>query len=531
MNLISKLLQAARNRRHTKSGRKMRTRPVIRVEQLDHRQLLSVNFTGNVAIDFPATKQPGVVLINSSRILPNGQHLVVSPPQFPTAPPAYAVPLKNDIQVSGFDLSEIRVSYDRADDTLSIGLNQPTNPKNPATTVIAGDADNNGNSGVVGSVVSNLAMMFAQNFQEWPGLGGPQEMAAFLSLSPSAIASATPEVVAGFPLMPPPGQDTPPKAFEVAQVVNGMAGQAPTFDQTNPVYPINAGNVYLVNSSANPNLEFDIKNFSLLYQAVTGLPLTPGSEIAVGAFAGSHADGGIGQAFIQEFPFKLSQATVTPSTISPFILINPHEHRIIDTAHRDLIRVTVFGTSGFNVTQINPTTVRLDGIVPAVAYIDRKIKRDEFRNVTYVFPAHDLPQPVGLNPATLTGELYGGVPFVTSKAVLNIPNSARLFGRLHKYMGGISIWRAAHKLEVRNPAVPIYPNSAPVSDTSPNPGATGLARIEVNYIPVLNSTNNAARKAGREVVSIPRLAADEHPSVPRRLRHSLNDFVAAGHLG
>ena len=31
-------------------------RPAVAVEQLDHRQLLSVNFTGNVATDFPATE-------------------------------------------------------------------------------------------------------------------------------------------------------------------------------------------------------------------------------------------------------------------------------------------------------------------------------------------------------------------------------------------------------------------------------------------------------------------------------------------
>jgi len=35
----------------------------IAMEQLDHRQLLSVNFTGNVPIDFPATQSPGVVVL------------------------------------------------------------------------------------------------------------------------------------------------------------------------------------------------------------------------------------------------------------------------------------------------------------------------------------------------------------------------------------------------------------------------------------------------------------------------------------
>jgi hypothetical protein len=523
MNLISKLLQAAlAGRRVKEGGRKTRTRSAIAVEQLDHRQLLSVNFTGNVTNDFLATKRPGVVVISSL-------NTKVSHPQFPIAPPAYAIPLKNDVQLSGFDLSEIRVSYDKADDTLSIGLNQPPNPKNPPNSVIAADADNNGNSGVVGSVVSNLAMMFGQNFQEWPGLGGPQEMAAFLSLNPAAIGSMTPEVVAGFPLMPPPGQDTPPKAFEVAQVVNGVPGEAPMFDQTNPVYPLNAGNVYLVNSSAHPNLEFGIKNFSLLYQAVTGSPLTPQSEIAVGAFAGSHADGGIGQAFIQEFAFPLSEATVPPPTTqSPYILINPHEHRFIDTMHNDLIRVTIFGTSGFHVKNIVPSSVRLDG-VSAEAYVVRKFKRDEFRNATYFFNAKELNgiQPRGLDFATLTGMTTDGAAFESAKKVLNRPYLA---GRWHKYKRGGSIQEALLRLVHRHPKFNLSGSSLEVPVVSPRPEVRSKAPVTVNYTPAIGSRSREERTNARPMVSIPRLAAHEHHNVPRRLRHSLNDHLEAGHL-
>ena len=513
MNLVTTLFRAARKRRHIKSGRKTARRPVIAVEQLDRRQLLSVTFSGNVTKDFPAT----------SVILPYNAN-EIEHPAFPGG--AYGAALQSAIKVSGFDLSGIYASYDPSDDTLSIGLDQPTNPNNPPFSVIAGDADNNGNSGVVGSVVSNIATMYGTSFMEWPGLGGPQVMAAFLSLSPSDIASATPQVVAGYPLMSPPGQDTPPKQFEVAEVVNGMPGEAPEFDQTNPVYPLNAGNVYLVNSPVHPNLEFDISHFSLLYQAVTGMPLTPESEIAIGAFAGSHDDGGIGQAFIPENTFTLAQATVVPPpTISPFILINPHEHRIIDTEHRDLVRVTVFGTSGFNVTDINPHTVELDG-VPAIARIDRKFRRDEFDNTTYVFPANELTsQPVGLYPATLTGSTYSGVPFATSKAVLNIPFSARLFGRLHHYMGGGSIYKALAKAEDRNTSVPISTSTTPNSAVSLNPNASGSASIPVNYTPVLRGLHKDELAAARPVVSIPRLAEHESQSVPRRLRHSMNDFL------
>ena len=119
---------------------------------------------------------------------------------------------------------------------------------------------------------------------------------------------------------------------------------------------------------------------------------------------------------------------------SPPILINPHEHRIIDTDHRDLIRVSIFGTSGFPVKDINPATVELDG-VHAVAHITRKVKRDEFPFQTYVFVADQLNLPAGLTTATLTGQTNSGVTFESQKDVLNIPDSARVFGRLQKYMG------------------------------------------------------------------------------------------------
>jgi hypothetical protein len=514
MNLISKLLQAARKRRHLRGGRKTAKRPAIAVEQLDHRQLLSVNFTGNVAIDFPATEQPGVVVFNSSNT-PNITHPIIPPNLQPLIP------------VSGFDISEIRVSYDATTDTLSVGLNQPPAdiPSDPSGPVIAGDADDNGNAGTVNPAVEAAA----PGFTEFYALGGPEQMAASLFLSPSSIASMVPQVVAGFSPTPPsptPTDPAPAKPYQVALAIPGMNPQGiPFFGTTLPDF---TGTVYLFNSAAHPNLEFSISHFSQLYQLETGETLTPSSVIGIGAFAGSPDDIGISDAFFPESTFTLSQATAPPPNPepSPYILINPHEHRIIDTSHRDLVRVTVFGTSGFDVAQINPATVELDG-VHAVAHINRKFRRDEFLNATYVFPASELSQqPVGLYPATLTGATYSGVPFESSKAVLNIPFSARLFGRLHRYMGGGSIYKALAKAEVRNPSVPISLGSTPVTAVSRNPTARGTASIAVNYTPAVSSTTRAEKTTARPVVSIPRLAAHEHNNVPTRLRHSLNDYLS-----
>ena len=176
--------------------------------------------------------------------------------------------------------------------------------------------------------------------------------------------------------------------------------------------------------------------------------------ISIGGFGGSANDAGISETFFPEQGLVIERghpaASHTNPPPSPPILINPHEHRIIDTKHRDLVRVSIFGTSGFPVKDINPATVELDG-VHAVAHITRKVKRDEFPFATYVFVADQLNLPPGLTTATLTGQTNSGVSFSSQKDVLNIPDSARAFGRLKKYMGNASFYKALAKIEARNP--------------------------------------------------------------------------------
>src|SRR5579875_2489872 len=62
MSLFSRLLQAVRSWRPRRAQTSSR-RAGVAVECLDHRQLLSVTFTGNVPVDFPASQSPGVVVI------------------------------------------------------------------------------------------------------------------------------------------------------------------------------------------------------------------------------------------------------------------------------------------------------------------------------------------------------------------------------------------------------------------------------------------------------------------------------------
>ena len=162
------------------------------------------------------------------------------------------------------------------------------------------------------------------------------------------------------------------------------------------------------NSPGTPNLEFSITHFSQLYQEETGKALTSSSVIYIGGQGGSANDIGISDAFFPEQGVNIGAATlpVTPTPTptpapcppqSPTIYVNPHEHRIIDTLHRDLIRVTILGTSDFPVNDINPSTVTLNG-VHAIAHITRKARRDEFPMATYVFVAEPVAPAQG--PAT-----------------------------------------------------------------------------------------------------------------------------------
>lgn len=532
MSLISRLLQAAQTWRRRRGGPKTAKRPAVTVEQLDNRQLLSVNFTGNVAIDFPATEQPGVVLFNSSNTVAPIVHPII-PAEFGEFIPGTTTPNPAWIPTSGFDLSEIRVSYDSTTDVLSIGLNQPPAniPSDPNGSVIAGDADDNGDAGTVNPAVTTIDPFFTDFY----ALGGSDEMGALLYLGnpgdPTALLPGTPDVVAGFSSTPPPPtpiDPSPQKPYQVAGVDPDTSLINPTFGD---LLPANTGGYYLVNSAAHPNLEFNIDNFAQLYLSETGTALTPESVIGISAFAGSLDDGGISDAFFPENTFTLAQATApVPPELSPPILINPHEHRIIDTDHRDLIRVSIFGTSGFPVSEINPATVELDG-VHAIAHITRKVQRDEFPFQTYVFVGNQLTLPAGLTTATLTGDTYTGFPFQTQKDVLNIKDSAKVFGQLKKYMGNASYYESLVKIETRNPSTVISVNNTPVIAVSKNPAARGAAAIKVDYTPKVSPAGKVTKAAEtvkvRPVVSLKQSeAAEAHSNVPTRLRHSMADYLS-----
>ena len=289
--------------------------------------------------------------------------VVVLPDNPAVTHPVIAPDLAPIIRVSGFDITGIRATYTPADDTLSIGIEQPPSgqPGRPGP-VIAGDADNNGDSGTVNPDV--LALRPA--FRDFPDLGSSETIAAFLDLRNTGYA----DVVAGFAFDDP----RTPKPYQVARaIVNTDA--PPTEPDFGAPLPGNTGNVYLVNSPDHPNLEFSITNFSQLYQSITGQALTAESRFSIGAFGGSADDIGISSAFFPQQSVRLGDLTppgpppppVCPP-VSPPVLINPHGNRHINTAHPTNIRVSILGSSGFDATQIDPATVRLGGATPISSF-------------------------------------------------------------------------------------------------------------------------------------------------------------------
>ena len=284
MSLFQRFVRAVQTWRRSRGGTRTPKRADFALERLDHRQLLSVNFSGNVLTDFPVTQKPGVVFLDGTN-----NPAVVHPQIPPTLQPI--------IKVSGFDINGILLAYDPTNDTLDIGLKQPDNQKS-GQPVIAGDSDNNLNSATVDPAVLALE----PGFQDPPDMGGTKTMGAFLNFG----GNGNPTIVAGFPS----GGLNQNKHYEVANAIVN-----PNFPNSIPKFgtelPQNEGNYYLVNDPAHPNFEFSIAHFSQLYLAETGQPLTPNSVFSAGAFGTSDQDAGISDAFFPPEPVTFGDLVPT----------------------------------------------------------------------------------------------------------------------------------------------------------------------------------------------------------------------------
>ncbi len=375
-----------------------RQRTTVALEQLDHRRLLAVNFTGNALADIPDTTAPGTAIVLSNTTIP------INNPQ-----------LAQLIKVSGFDISAIRMKYTPDDDTLSVAIQQPSNQRGqgnllPLAPVIAGDADNNGDGGTVSLAVRQIQPLF----QDFGNLGGSETMAVFLDFNNDNL----PDVVAGVPNTPGAG-----KFFTVANAVPNPGApttSAPTFGT-----PLQANTGFAFLRDTEPTagaFEFQITNFAKLYQSKTGMPLTASTIMKVGGFAGS-PDDFIDEEYVPAQPvnFGLAPPPIVCPPLSPSIFINPHHNRHINTAHPGLVRVNVVGSSGFLPPRIVPESVMLSGAKP-VAHFATNLNRDEFPDATYVFRADQIQLAPGTQLATFSGlyvydDIGSTTPFSSSQLV------------------------------------------------------------------------------------------------------------------
>ena len=457
MSLFTKLFEAVHSWRRRHAGIKSRKRSALEMEQLDHRQLLTVNFTGNVAADFLATTNPGVVVIPSP---PTNQK-----PLIPSA-------LQGVINVSGLEIDQLRVSYDAAADILSVGVEGPSNGKT-GQPVIAGDSDNNLNSGTVDPSVTAIQPAF----MDPPDMGGTKTYGVELDFANNGVAS----VVAGFPITAPVGQTIKP--FEVTKaLVNPINPTgAPQFDNAN-IFPQYTGNYYLANDPNHPNFEFQITHFSQLYQQSTGTPLTTATQIGFGAFASNNQDGGISDEFFPPQTVSIQQATVPPvvtppppppviiPVASPTVYVNFHEKNHINSVRPSAVRVNVLGSSGFDPTTIIPSTVRFGdpaslgttGASPILNF-ERNVNRDQFPDETFVFSGRDVVLPPGISTAQISGQTTAGVFFNSQVRVFNRDASFFTPAQLAAQQKAFLKYDAKNGIDTSNGAVappPVIPKAA-----------------------------------------------------------------------
>ncbi len=397
------------------------------MEQLDHRQLLAVTFTGNVTNDFTAAT-PAAYLSDPAN-------------QVPLIPGNLQVPGDILTHVSGFQVDKIAVNYNQATDTLSVGFLQPASqlPGNPTAPVIAGDADDNGldpnnlfnpNPQIPDNSTTAPGVQAAQpGFVDSPGISGEEHFFAVLDLS-GGTNTASQSLFAGIPQQ----TATPGYPFARYVVAPAVYTSGLSIDSVNPQpggeLSANEGNIYLgSNDPRHGAFEFQITHFSQLYQQITGKALTGTSVIDLGASAGSGSDGGISEEVFHFQPLTISNATTVPppppppivvpiEVFQPTILINPHQNRHVNTAHYDNIRVTVLSSSSFAATEINPLTVRLNG-APPVSWFPKIALHDGFVSETFVFKGTDVTLPPGFTVATITGATNTGQTFTSSEIVFN----------------------------------------------------------------------------------------------------------------
>jgi hypothetical protein len=238
------------------------------------------SFTGDVEADFTG---PGVLVIPD----PSGVGDVGLPLN---APPG---------TVSGWDMVDLRLTYNNVTDTLYVGIN---------TFGIAGDADGDGNPSETSAWLANY------QGTDNPDLGGTESVAVYFDLN----QDGTFDVIAGVP-------GTANIADFTVASFSGFPG-SPASAFGTPL-PTHTGSYHANPTAADPDFEFTILDFSTL----------PGQDallagFIVSAFMGSLEDDGIGEDYIQ---YDQSPSTITGIASSVGKVVAGGSVNLTVTEHND----------------------------------------------------------------------------------------------------------------------------------------------------------------------------------------------------
>lgn len=197
-------------------------------------------FTGNVESDFQDT-DPSIFI-------------VVDPTDMPLLVPGHAVPNTR----SGWDIKDLRLTYDPSSDTLYVGLN---------SYETIGDVDSDGNEGPPASYGGGNDIV---------NLGGTETVSVYFDFDQDGNW----DVIVGVP------DNADFSGFTMKTAVQDPTpGDPPSFgtiDRTSHLDPLGI--------EWKPDLEFEIEDFSVIPEQDGDL-----GAFNVGAFMGSLADGNIGE--------------------------------------------------------------------------------------------------------------------------------------------------------------------------------------------------------------------------------------------
>jgi len=214
-----------------------------------------ITFTGNVANDFNPQTNPGVVVITD----PTHENYPIH-----IAQPSW---MTNSGLVSGWNIQDLRLSYNVATDTMSVGVN---------TYGVAGNVDGNGTPGIPDPRLTAAGGTDPANF------GGDKSMAigfAPLTGTYSITNLPTPVIVAGIPgnkAQAGPGLD----GFNVATYAPSGGSGTGNHDLVasfGTTITAGMGNLAFDPSLQHPGFEFTIANFS----KITGINPANGLVVSV----------------------------------------------------------------------------------------------------------------------------------------------------------------------------------------------------------------------------------------------------------